>query len=121
MLSVCPNTMAFLDAVAARHGLRTRSEALRHVAAALAPVYGTEPPQVVLLRGAAAAKAQTQAERNVRHAAYESVRPFVQREHLSEFANWLNAGLTPTRAALSAALAAGLSPAVCEATFGVVP
>jgi hypothetical protein len=121
MISVCDNTLAFLDAVAARHGLRSRSEALRHVASALAPVYNTIPPQVVLGRGAGAAKAQSRFARDARYPLYEPIRPYVQPEHLAEFADWLNDGRSPSDEALSAALAAGLPRSACEAAFGRCP
>jgi hypothetical protein len=42
--ALLPGSLAVLDAIAAKHNLQSRSEAVRHVIAALAPVYGVAAP-----------------------------------------------------------------------------
>jgi len=117
MLNLCPDSLAFLDAVAARHSLRGRSEAFRHVAAALAGAYNVTPPKVVRAR---TVTSQREA-REARHAAYTPVRPFAPAAHLQAFATWLDTGRSPGEAALTAACEAGLPPETCQAVFGWSP
>ena len=98
---------AVLDAIARQHRLRGRSEAVRHILSALAPVYGLPQFAVVAQRGRPAGGWK-------RAAAHEALLSLddirsLPLEARPDFVAWYNDGKRPGEAALAAA-AAVLSP-----------
>lgn len=100
MLSLHADVLAVLDAICDRHGLRGRSEAVRHVCAALAPVYGCKPVTVVRLPG----RPSVAYRRAI--LSHEDLRA-IPAEARHDFVVWFNEGLRPSDAAIAAS---GLPP-----------
>ena len=94
------DALSVIDAIARDHGLRGRSEAVRHVCAALAQTYGCDPVQVIRANGRPPSRSTFERRKSL--LSTEALRALPDGAVKDEWVAWYNTGVRPSSASADA-------------------